>query len=186
MSPNRSTDSVLGGVRLAVEWMLVAVVVGAALVAVVVPRLAGATPYAVGTGSMGPDLPPGSLVVVRPVDPADLDVGAVVTFMPRPDDPDVVTHRIVGQGFDAAGRPVYRTQGDANDAPDPGTVRAEQILGQRWYSVPYLGHVTALLGPRERTAGVYRRGRCTARIRRPDVARARSRDRVRRPRVSHV
>jgi signal peptidase len=134
---------------------------------------------------MRPDLPPGTLVVVRPVDPADLDVGAVVTFLPRPDDPDVVTHRIVGQGFDAAGRPVYRTQGDANDAPDPGFVRAEQIVGQRWYSVPYLGHVTDLLGPRERTAGVYILvGALLAYAGLMFLGALR--DRVRRPRVSHV
>jgi signal peptidase len=145
----------MDGVRRALELMVVVVVVSAALVTVVIPRLAGATPYDVRTGSMRPGMPPGTLVVVRPVDPADLDVGSVVTFLPRPDDPTLVTHRIVGQGVDTLGRPVYLTRGDANDAPDPGSIRAGQIVGERWYSVPYLGHLTALLSSRQRAVGVY-------------------------------
>lgn len=160
MSGARRAETVLDGVERAVEVMLVVVVVAAALVAVVIPWLAGATPYDVRTGSMRPAMPPGTLVVVRPVDPTDLGIGSVVTFMPRADDPGVVTHRIVGQGIDTVGRTVYQTRGDANDAIDPEPVRAEQIVGQRWYSVPYLGHLTALLSGQQRKAGVIVVGSC--------------------------
>lgn len=155
MPAKRRAETVLDGVRRACEVMAVALAVGVALVAVVIPRLADATPYAVLTGSMRPDMPPGTLVVVRPVDPTDLEVGSVVTFQPRPDDSSVVTHRIVARGFDAAGRTVYQTKGDANDVVDPGGVRAEQILGERWYAVPYVGYLTDLLtGQQRRTAVV--------------------------------
>src|SRR5690242_10101813 len=135
MHAKRRAETVLDGVKRALEWTLIAVVVGVALVAVVIPRVTGATPYAIRTGSMRPDMPPGTLVVVRPVQPADLDVGSVVTFQPRRGDPTVVTHRIVGQGIDAAGRPVFQTKGDANDVPDPWTIHSGQVLGERWYSM---------------------------------------------------
>ena len=155
MSAKRRAETVFDGVRRAVEVMVVVLVVGVALAAVVVPRLAGATPYAVLTGSMRPDMPPGTLVVARPVDAADLRIGSVVTFLPRPDDTDVVTHRIISQGFDAAGRAVYQTQGDANEVPDAGAIRPEQILGERWYSVPYVGYLTDTLTGHQRAVGVY-------------------------------
>ncbi|MBZ5738492.1 signal peptidase I [Nocardioides mangrovi] len=155
MPGKRRAETVLDGVKRALEWTLIAVVVGGALVTVVVPRVAGATPYAVRTGSMRPDMPPGTLVVVRPVDPDDLRIGAVVTFQPRQDDPTVVTHRIIGQGVDVDGRPVFRTQGDANDAPDPWSIRGGQVLGERWYSVPYLGYVTMLLSSQQRQVAVF-------------------------------
>jgi signal peptidase len=147
-------DTFLTGFRRAGEWMLLAVVVAAALAVVVLPRLGGGTSYAVLTGSMRPAMPPGTLVVVKPVDPADIDLGSVITFQPREDDPSVVTHRVVGQGFDATGQPTYTTRGDANPANDPGAVRARQIVGERWYSVPYLGYVTTLLSGRQRELAI--------------------------------
>jgi signal peptidase I len=150
-----SRDSFLDGFRRAGEWMLLAVVLGAAMAAVVVPRLGGATSYAVLTGSMRPAMPPGTLVVVRPVDPADIDVGSVITFQPREDDPTVVTHRVIGQGFDASGDLAFQTRGDANDAPDAGMVRPYQIVGERWYFVPYLGYVTDSLTGHQRQLGIY-------------------------------
>ncbi len=147
-------DTFLGGFRRAGEWMLLAVVAVGLLAAVVVPRLAGGECFAVLTGSMRPAMPPGTLVVVRPVDVDDIGLGSVITYQPRPNDPAVVTHRVVGQGFDAAGQPTFTTRGDANDANDPQPVRAEQVVGKRWYFVPYLGYVTALLTGAQRAAAV--------------------------------
>lgn len=133
-------------------------VLGLALVvialAVVVPRAGGATPYTVLTGSMSPDMPAGSLVVVRPVDPFELGVGSVVTYQVRSGEEEIVTHRIVQQAVNAGGQPVFRTQGDANDAPDPGWISADQVRGEKWYAVPHLGRVSRLLGDDLRQAGV--------------------------------
>lgn len=127
----------------------------AVAVAVVVPRLAGATPYAVLTGSMQPGLPPGSLVVVRPVDPSDVAVGSVITFQRESGSPVVVTHRVVAQGYDGRGQVVLRTQGDANNAPDSGWVLPIQLKGEKWYSVPYLGYVNGVLSGTQRQGLVY-------------------------------
>ena len=95
-------------------------------------------------------MPPGTLVVARPVDPDDITTGTVITYQITSGDPTVVTHRVVSQGFDGRGRLVFRTQGDANDVPDASWVRAEQIKGALWYDVPYLGHASRLLNPAQR------------------------------------
>jgi signal peptidase len=67
----------------------------------------------------------------------------------------VVTHRVVGLGFDAAGDPMITTQGDANEAPDTKPVRDVQVKGELWYSVPYLGRINTLLTGSERQWAVY-------------------------------
>jgi signal peptidase len=44
------------------------------------------------------------------------------------------------------GQRQFYVQGDANNAPDPRPVIAEQIRGVRWYSVPYLAYPSLLVG----------------------------------------
>lgn len=121
-----------------------------ALVAGVLPRLVGGGAYAVETSSMRPHLPPGTLVVVRPVDPGTLGIGDVVTYQLRSGEPTVVTHRIVGIQVGKDGGPRFITQGDANPSPDPAPVQALQVRGRLWYSVPELGRLTLALGGLDR------------------------------------
>ena len=138
------------GVRVC-AWMVMAAVALVLAVSVVVPRLAGATPYTVLTGSMEPTMPPGTLVVVKPVDADSIGIGSVITYQLESGKPAVVTHRVVSQGVDGTGEFVFRTKGDANDAVDAGPVRPVQVRGEVWYSVPYLGKLNGLVGPRVRS-----------------------------------
>lgn len=134
----RTSGSILR--RAAIVLTLLAAL-GLLLLMVVVPRLGGATAYTVLTGSMEPTLPPGTLVVVRPTAFDQIDAGEVVTFQLRPDEPAVVTHRVIGRTVDAQGRPALLTKGDANNTPDAGVVIAAQVRGTPWYSVPVLGRL---------------------------------------------
>jgi len=150
-----SDDTLWHGFRQAIEWSLIVLAAAVLLVSVVIPRLTGATPYTVLTGSMHPTMPPGTLVVDRPVNAGSIVVGDVVTYEPNPNDPGgVITHRVVAQGFDATGAPVFQTKGDANPVPDPAMVHGYQIVGERWYYVPYVGYVTRLLTGEQRTVMV--------------------------------
>lgn len=130
-----------------VSWLLVLGVTALVVAAVVVPRLAGATPYTVLTGSMAPAYPPGTLVVVRPVDVADVRTGDVVTYQLESGRPTVVTHRVVGVGWTAEGDKVLTTRGDANAMADADRVRDVQLRGEVWYSLPWVGHLNVLLSP---------------------------------------
>ena len=129
-------------------WLLLLALVALLAVTVAVPRLAGATPYTVLTGSMQPSLPPGTFVAVRPVDTDEIGIGSVITYQLKSGEPEVATHRVVGMSFDRDGEPMFRTKGEANSAPDQGWVRPVQVRGEVWYAVPELGRVTLLLnGP---------------------------------------
>lgn len=132
-----------------VAWVLIVAAVGAVVVGVVVPRLFGATPYAVLTSSMTPSLAEGTLVVVRPQPPTSIGVGSAITYQLRSGEPEVVTHRVVAVGVDGAGARTFRTRGDANDLADPGWVRPVQVKGEVWYAVPHLGRLHTVLSGRQ-------------------------------------
>lgn len=151
-TPKRTVPGVLRWAGLALSWFVMLSVGAALLVALIVPRLAGATPYVIETGSMVPSMPPGTLVVVKPVPVTDIGVGDVVTYQIRSGDPTVVTHRVVSQGVDMTGQPRWRTQGDANNAADEQWVLPVQVEGKRWYAVPYLGYATSFVTDQQREA----------------------------------
>lgn len=134
----------------AIAWLAILGIGAVLLISVLIPRIVGATPYTVLTGSMRPQMPPGTLVVVRPVPVRDLTVGTVVTYQLASGKPEVVSHRIVAKGYDGRGRLQFQTKGDANDVADAAWVRPVQIRGQRWYSVPYLGYASTILSRSQR------------------------------------
>lgn len=151
-------DERVGVVRWVLRVLTWTVILGCAAVvtaAVLVPRLSGATPYTILTGSMRPDFPPGTLVVIRPVAPEDVRVGMVVTYQLRSGEAAVVTHRVVQVGTNLEGETRFQTQGDANPVPDEAWVRPEQVRGQLWYAVPHLGRFNTLMSGHERQLLVY-------------------------------
>ena len=122
-----------------VSTVLVALVVLLA-VALVGVRLVGLNTYVVLSGSMEPTYHTGSLLYVKSVDPQDLQVGDPITFMLNED--TVATHRIIEILPDQEDSSVlrFRTQGDANDAPDGTPVHYKNVIGKPVFSVPYLGY----------------------------------------------
>lgn len=121
-----------------------------------VPAIMGWVPLTVFTGSMRPEIPPGSLVVVRSVSEEEansLGTGAVVTYLPVSGSDVLVTHRIVAVTAVEDGTSLYTIQGDANPTPDPDLVRPSQIRGIMRYHVPYLGRVVSLISPDRKNIG---------------------------------
>jgi signal peptidase len=137
------------------SWLVILGMGVALTVGVVVPRRGAPTPYAVLTDSMRPDLPPGTLVVMRSTPAEELGVGDVITYQLGSGEQAVATHRIVTVGIGDDGERIFQTQGDANDTPDAAWVRPVQVKGKLWYSVPVLGHAHRLLTAPQRQWGVY-------------------------------
>lgn len=143
----RRVLSIVVGVALAVVVAVVAAVV-------IVPRVLGWVPLTILSGSMEPTIPVGSQVIVEPLlteaEVSDLQLGDVITFMPNPDDPTLVTHRVVGRTLVGDGTVELTTQGDANDVADEGVLTSTQIRGLVRYHVPYVGYAATFLGPGEK------------------------------------
>ena len=107
-------------------------------------RLAGLTPYAVLSGSMEPELPVGSLIYVREVDPATIEVGDAVTFVN--DSGQVVTHQafeVDEATLEIGTQGINNRSTDGEILHDAEPVSFDRVLGVPVACVPYLGYVNA-------------------------------------------
>ena len=147
---DRRFRGLLGWCGQVVAWLVILGVVGVLTVAVLGPRLSGATPYTVLTGSMRPAYPPGTLVVVKPTDPDGIRVGDVVTYQLESGQSAVATHRVTGITHNLAGETRFTMQGDANESADAEPVRPVQVRGKLWYSVPYVGYASDVINAGQR------------------------------------
>ena len=124
-----------------ISTALVIVMVALAILLVGV-RVVGLTPYTVLSGSMVPAYPVGSLIYVREIDAADIEVGTPLTFKVS-GGAMVATHR-VHEIVVIDGETQYITKGDANDMPDP-PVRYDSVIGTPVFSIPFLGYFSTWL-----------------------------------------
>jgi signal peptidase len=94
------------------------------------------------TGSMTGTIDRGDLVVSVPRPAEDVEVGDILTFQAPVADHHLETHRVIGVDHAADGAVVVRTQGDANEAPDPwrATISGDTVW-RTAYVVPEAGHV---------------------------------------------
>lgn len=131
-------------------WNAVLAVLLALVAALVIAfagvRLIGLTPYAVLSGSMEPELPVGSLIYVRAVDPSEVVVGDTITF--KLESGTLVTHEVYE--INAAARE-FKTHGIANVdsqgsiSPDAAPVPWSSLVGSVVACVPLLGYVNAFV-----------------------------------------
>ena len=120
--------------------MIVMIVLG---LIVAVPHLLGYEQYVVVSGSMEPAIPVGSLVMAKPVKPAELQVGDVIVFYTERHIDTPVTHRVVENRIDER---EFITKGDANAANDITPVLYENIDGKVAGHIPRIGFMVGLFG----------------------------------------
>jgi signal peptidase I len=89
------------------------------------------------SGSMEPVIHVGSLIIVKPVESASLQIGDIVSFKVR-DTTTPVCHRIVDINY-LDGFTYYKTKGDANEEADPYLTLASDVTGRTLFSIPYAG-----------------------------------------------
>lgn len=111
---------------------------------ILVPAVTGSTPMTILTGSMEPTYPPGTLIIVKPVDVSEIAIGDPITYQLKSGEPEVVTHRAVAISS-VNGELLFTTRGDNNAVDDPAPVRPVQVRGTVWYSVPYIGYVNTVV-----------------------------------------
>jgi signal peptidase I len=136
--------------RLGLSWGLLLLVIALAGVVILVPAATGAVPLTVLTSSMEPTLPPGTLVVSRPVPMDQVHLGSVVTYQLESGKPALITHRVIEVRASSDGGHTFVTKGDNNDRPDAAEVQEPQVRGVVWYSIPLLGYVSTAVNGESR------------------------------------
>ena len=109
---------------------------------IVVPAIAGAMPLTVLTSSMEPSLPPGTLIVVKPIETDNIVRGDVITYQIESGKAGVITHRVTAITNSSDGTRTFTLKGDNNDIADELQVLPVQVQGKLWYSVPWIGYVS--------------------------------------------
>ena len=142
--PAESGSSPTGATPTRVAGLLLLAVVLLPFIVFAVPQLIGAQQsFVVASSSMSPAINAGDAVVVEAVPPGAIETGTVITFRETGGgERTFTTHRVI-EVVERNGNPAFRTQGDANEDPDPGTVPASDVVGRVTLVIPFLGRVVA-------------------------------------------
>ena len=105
------------------------------LLPVVVPKVLGYEIFNITSGSMAPEIPIGSVVIVNPVDPSEVIENDIIAFQRKDSDTPIVhraksNHVVEGE---------FVTMGDANAEEDFETVPYDDYIGVVIRHFPYLG-----------------------------------------------
>ncbi|QLI77683.1 signal peptidase I SipW [Bacillus pumilus] len=140
-------------------YVVVFTVMIACIIVVLSSRTTGGDPQIFGfqfkqvlSGSMEPEFPTGSLIVVKEVtSPESLKKGDIITFQTKQDQ-SYVTHRIVGVKGKGANK-AFETKGDNNMYRDGTLVKADQVAAQyTGVNIPYAGKLLSYAGTSAGTA----------------------------------
>ena len=104
-----------------------------------IPKLLGNEVYNVVSGSMEPEIPVGSMIVVHPTPAAEIAEGDVIAFTKGE---YVITHRVTSNNT-IEGR--FKTKGDANEQEDLNTVSYSEYIGKVVFHLPLLGGIIAIM-----------------------------------------
>lgn len=102
-----------------------------------VPGFLGFSVLEIYSGSMTPEYPINTIVIVKKVDAGSLKVGDVISFYSVNSEISGATntHRIKEIRYSKGGGRVFVTKGDANDLPDEDMVYQDKIVGKVVYSL---------------------------------------------------
>ncbi len=148
---NTREKGVMHYIGLGIGGALVLFVVALAVILIGIPKVAGATPLTVLTGSMEPRYPPGTLIYVLPVKTANIRIGDVITYQIKSGQPAVISHRVIAINNPADGKRTFILKGDNNSAADIAPVVPGQVQGRLWYAVPMVGWVNSAINGANRT-----------------------------------
>lgn len=115
--------------------LAVIVLIGVMLVLIPLslPRFFGYQTFDVVSESMEPELPVGSLIIVKPLDPHDVKEGDVIAFYSNA---EVVSHRVLENNtFENK----FVTKGDANEQEDLVDPLYSELIGKVEYHIPIMG-----------------------------------------------
>ena len=140
----KEVEEVFAVIRIWNFFVSVGVVVALFLVGVfMVPRFMGLDTFIVTSGSMEPEYPVGSLILVSDVSPSESQAGDAITFY-MTGSQIVATHQVYEIDLQ---KEVFRTQGinnrdvDGNIIPDAHPVSFDSLIGKPIVCIPFLGYV---------------------------------------------
>lgn len=115
---------------------LIIIVLAALALYLIVPRVLGMKTFAVLSGSMEPEIPVGSIVVTKDIEPEKITAGQIITY--SLDGDTMVTHRVVKNDKI---KKQLTMKGDANMVEDGEPISYDRVVGHAVSKLPYAGYV---------------------------------------------
>lgn len=95
--------------------------------------------FIVSSASMEPAIPTGSLLLTRYINPKELQIGDIITFIPPINNTEFVTHRITTTTHQE-NLSTFITKGDNNPNEDLWILAGGGIVGKVIFAIPLLGY----------------------------------------------
>ena len=109
-----------------------------------VPQVFGYSVVKVISPSMGEDIPVGTYVLIKKVDPKDVKIGQIICFYS--DDPAIKgspnLHRVAADPIKNGDKYEYITKGDANAVQDSVTAKSEKLIGKYVDNIDWLTNLS--------------------------------------------
>lgn len=116
---------------------IITIIITIMVIAILICKLIGFTPYVVLGSSMEPAYKKGSLIYVKPVKPTEIKVDDTITYVANKN-LDIATHRVIE--IDTENMKFY-TKGDKNETVDVEPVHFSNVIGIPIIVIPYLGYL---------------------------------------------
>jgi len=98
-------------------------------------KLMGWNMFYIESASMAPKYPINTLIIVQTVEPEEIEVGDVVTYILNEDNV-LVTHRVTSIDYS---NKTFTTKGDANNTEDASPVFWDNVVGKVFFGIPLIG-----------------------------------------------
>lgn len=137
-SPKRNKKGLIGTIINLFMWLVMIVLLGSLALSIFSSSITqfNYQTYLIQSGSMEPTIMTGDMIVINKT--ADYQVNDVITFTDN--GARIVTHRILERKLDD-GNPVFLTQGDANQSPDPHLIPESDVHGEVVFTIPRIGYL---------------------------------------------
>ena len=94
--------------------------------------------HVVRSNSMSPNICTDDAIIIKDIDPSEIEVGNVVIFRDPDRSGNLIVHRVVG--LENEGEKTYlTTRGDANPVEDPFRVKTQAVIGSVALKIPKFG-----------------------------------------------
>lgn len=100
------------------------------------PEIMGCKIFVVLTGSMEPEIAVGDMIIVRDIEPVDVNKEDIITYQSSESN-NIITHRV--KRILSNNKIEFITKGDANKVEDPNVVGSDRLIGKVIGHVPKVG-----------------------------------------------
>jgi len=141
---NTKTQTFLKTIKDFFSVFFIALIIMITIIMILI-KIFGWNMFSINSASMSPQYPVDTLIIVQPVEPDDIQIGDVITYVFN-EEGLPVTHRVIN--IDKQNK-TFTTRGDANNSEDPMPILWDNLIGKVVLKVPKIGKPVRFITAKE-------------------------------------